>query len=137
METPTVKPSGEYINGYIRLTAKVNVRRPLRFVLKARVWRWYKDRYVLAIADRKVPEVFRSLVSSGARALIEVNTLVATFSYTTSGRLTVRNGREFVIFHCPRDFNEALKDLYWFGDFTINVYIPYVNHSAKNVRGGS
>ena len=129
MEGSTVKSSGEYINGYIRLTAKVNVRRPLRFVLKARVWRWSKDRYVLAIADRKIPEVFRSLVSSGARALIEVNTIVASLSFTTSGRLTVRNGRVYVIFHCPGDFNEAWKDLYWFGDFTINVYIP--------VRGGS
>ena len=112
METPTIKPTGEYINGFIKLTAK------------ARVWRKVNLGYKLVVKDRGFVDRFRELRGDAKSVLIEVDTPVAKFTYRAYGEIARKNGREIVIFHCVRDLDPTWKDLYWFGDFTINVYIP-------------
>jgi len=124
MEETTVKSSEEYVDGLIKLTAK------------ARVWRNAWLGYELAISDKEFIERFKALRGDRKRVLIEVDTPVARFTYASYGDI-MRNKkrgrvREFVKFHCPRDFEETWKALYWFGDFTVNVFIPVM----KNVRGG-
>jgi hypothetical protein len=124
MEETQVKSSEEYVDGVIKLSAKARV--------------WYNARlgYELAIKDRGFVERFRELGGDRKRVLIEVDTPVARFTYAGYGDIMrqEKHGRvrEYVKFHCPRDFNETWKALYWFGDFTVNVYIPV----TKNVRGG-
>ena len=124
MEVTTVKSTGEYVGGLIKLTAK------------ARVWYNVKRGYVLVIKDGGFVDKFRELGGDRKRVLIEVDTPVARFTYAGFGDIVRRERRgrvrEFVKFHCVRDLDESWKALYWFGDFTVNVYIPVM----KNVRGG-
>ena len=124
METSTVKSTGEYVDGLIKLTAK------------ARVWYNVKRGYVLVIKDRGFVDKFRELGGDRKRVLIEVDTPVARFTYAVFGDIVRKEKRgrvrEIVKFHCVRDLDETWKALYWFGDFTVNVYIPI----TKNVRGG-
>jgi len=112
MEETTVKSSGEYISGYIKLTAK------------ARVWHNVKHGYKLVIGDKGFVERFRALRGDAKSVLIEINTPVARFTYRAYGEVKRNKRYECVEFHGIRDLDPTWKDLYWFGDFTINVYIP-------------
>jgi hypothetical protein len=128
MQEDLVKSSEEYVDGNIKLTVRV------------RVWHQSIHGYVLVVKDKGFLERFRALGGDKKRVLVEVDTPIARFIYATYGDIMRKKEhgrvREYVKFHCPRDFDETWKALYWFGDFTINVYIPYVNHSVKSTRGG-
>ena len=119
MGEPAVKPSEEYVDGFIKLTAKARV--------------WYKSAhgYRLVIGGREFAERFKVLGGDRKHVLIEVDTQVARFIYRTYSYVD----KGYVKFHCPRDFNETWKALHAIGDFVVSVYIPYVNHSAKGTGG--
>ena len=121
MREARAKSTEEYVDGYIKLIAK------------ARVWHRSHHGYELVVKDRGFVDRFRELGGDRKHVLIEVDTPVARFIYRTYN-CTVK---KYVVFHCVRDLDETWKALHAIGDFTINVYIPYVNHSAKITRGGS
>jgi len=123
MKEPTAKPSGEYINGFIKLTAK------------ARVWRKVNLGYKLVIGGKEFVERFKELRGDAKSVLIEVDTPVAKFTYRTYGDIKRGKGYVCVVFHCVRDLDETWKDLYWFGDFTVNVYIPVQSRNNKQNTG--
>jgi len=120
MEETWVKSSGEYIDNHIKLSAK------------ARVWYNVELGYDLVVNDEDFIERFRALGGDKKRVLVEVDTPIARFIYATYGEIVRYGKRVYVKFHGIRDLNETWKALYWFGDFTVNVYIPVM----KSVRGG-
>ena len=109
----------------------------IKFSVVARLFRASKGGFNLVVRDKALADVVRSLPKNDRRVLIEINTDVASFKFSTTAYAMGGRCSRYVYFRAIKALNETWKDLYSLGDFTVIVYIPYVNHSAKNTRGGS
>ena len=125
MEETTVKSSEEYGS------------RIIKFTVVARLLRAGTHGFDLVVRDKALADVVRSLPRNSRRVLIEINTDVASFKFSTTAYAKSGRCSRYVFFRAIKALNETWKDLYSLGDFTINVYIPCVNCSEKITRGGS